>query len=96
MEKTAKKSRKKTAQKQKATLKKTAKNKKNRAEKITENSTLKQILEIQGAEKVLQKHNLPCLSCPMASFEMDALKIKDAAQMYGLDLKKIIKDLNNL
>ncbi len=64
--------------------------------KITKNTTLEKILEKKGADKILQKHKLPCLSCPMASAEMKFLKIGDVAKMYGLDLDKILEDLNKL
>ncbi len=64
--------------------------------KITKNTTLEKILEKDGSKKILEKHNLPCLSCPMASVEMSILKIGEVAQMYDLDLEKILKDLNNL
>lgn len=62
--------------------------------KITAKTTLKSILEKKGAEKILEKYGVPCLSCPMASFEIDKLKIGDICKAYGLDLEKILKDLN--
>jgi hypothetical protein len=62
--------------------------------KITQNTTLEKILEKKGAEKVLAKYNLPCLSCPMAKFEISLLKIGEVCKMYNLPLEKILKDLN--
>lgn len=62
--------------------------------KITGKTTLKKILENSKAEKVLLKHGVPCMSCPMASFEMEKLKIGDVCKMYGIDIKKLLKDLN--
>lgn len=64
--------------------------------KITNKTKLKKILEIKGAEKILLKHNFPCVSCPMAKMEMDVLDIKTVCSMYGLDEKKIIDDLNKI
>jgi hypothetical protein len=64
--------------------------------KITKNTTLEEILKIKGAEDVLAKFNLPCLSCPMASFEMGRLKIGEVAKVYSLDLKNLLKELNKL
>ena len=64
--------------------------------KITSKSTIAKILEIKGAEAVLVKHGVPCLSCPMAPFEMDDLEIGKVCKVYGLKLKEILKDLNNL
>ncbi len=61
---------------------------------INKNTTLGKILEIKGSEKVLTKHKVPCVSCPMAKFEMEKLKIGEICKMYGLPLKDILKDLN--
>jgi hybrid cluster-associated redox disulfide protein len=62
--------------------------------KVTKNTTLENILKIKGAEKVLMKHNLPCLSCPMAAMEISGLKLGEVCEAYGLDLEKILKELN--
>jgi hypothetical protein len=62
--------------------------------KITKKTTLKKILEKEGAEEILRKHKLPCLSCPMASAEIKFLEIGQVSKMYGLDLDKILKELN--
>ncbi len=59
-----------------------------------ENSTLAQILEDEHGKKVLAKHAVPCLSCAMAAQEIHILTIGDVADMYGMDKKKIVEDLN--
>jgi hypothetical protein len=64
--------------------------------KITSKTTLGKILHISGADEVLAKHGVPCLSCPMASLEIDKLEIGKVCKIYGLNLRKIIKDLNKL
>lgn len=64
--------------------------------KITKNTTLKKILDKKSAEDILAKNGVPCVSCPMAKFEIDKLKIGEVCKMYGLNLEKILKDLNNL
>ncbi|MDD3101621.1 MAG: DUF1858 domain-containing protein [Patescibacteria group bacterium] len=64
--------------------------------KITEETTLKEILSHPQAEKILMKYNLPCLSCPMASFEMDKLRIGMIAERYELNLGELLKDLNKV
>lgn len=64
--------------------------------KITNKTTLKKILEKSEAEKVLLNHGVPCMSCPMASLEIEKLQIGDVCKMYGIDLKKILKDLNTI
>ncbi len=63
--------------------------------KITKETTLTKILEIQGADDVLTKHGVPCVTCPMAKMEMDKLKIGEVCKTYGVDLGKLLKDLNS-
>ena len=62
--------------------------------KITAKTTLSEILEIKGGEKILHKFGVPCMSCPMAKFEIDKLEIGQVCKMYGLPLKDILKELN--
>ena len=62
--------------------------------KITEDAKLADILEQEGAEKVLEKFNLPCLHCPMARFEIEKLKIGEVCKAYGIDLKCLLMELN--
>jgi hypothetical protein len=61
---------------------------------FTKNSTLAKIMETKNGAKVLAKNNVPCMGCPMASFEIDKLKIGKVCKMYGLNLEKILKELN--
>jgi len=62
--------------------------------KITKDTFISEILEYPKAKKILAKYNLPCLNCPMAVFEMGALKIGEVCKMYNIDLKKLLKELN--
>ena len=62
--------------------------------KITKATTLEKIIEKKGADEILIKNGVPCLSCPMSQFEIDKLKIGEVCKMYGLNLEKILKDLN--
>ncbi len=64
--------------------------------KITKDTTLSEILKIPEAEKILEKYNLPCLSCPFAQYEVKNLKIGDVCKMYNIDIKKLLKALNGL
>lgn len=64
--------------------------------KISQDTTLAELLKIKGAEKVLAKHGVPCITCPFAAMEMNELQIGKVCQTYGLNAKKIIEDLNNL
>ena len=62
--------------------------------KITEDTTLTEILKLPEAEKILAKYNLPCLSCPLAKFEIENLTIGQVCKMYGIDLENLLKELN--
>lgn len=76
--------------------------------KITENTTLAEILKrgpdkgrggrrvgwSPEAEKILTKYNLPCLWCPMAKFEIENLKIGEVCKMYGINLRDLLRELN--
>ena len=62
--------------------------------KITEDTTLAEILELAEAEKILAKYNLPCLGCPLAKFELENLKLGQVCQMYDIDLENLLKELN--
>lgn len=63
-------------------------------EKITKKTTLGKILKKKGGDKVLAENGVPCLSCPMASMEIDKLEIGQVCAMYDLDLNKILFELN--
>lgn len=63
-------------------------------QKITQNTTLKKILEIKGTEKILEEFNLPCLFCAFAKMEMEKLKIGEICDLYGIDKEKLLKKLN--
>ncbi len=64
--------------------------------KINKNSTLKEVLEVKGAEKVLEKFDFPCLHCPMMQSEIKFLKIGEVCESYGIDLGKVLEDLGKL
>ncbi len=64
--------------------------------KINKETTLSEILKCEKAEEVLNKYQVPCMSCPFASVEMESLKIGDIAKMYGIDLKPLLKELNKV
>ena len=62
--------------------------------RVGPSTTLKEVLESKGAEKILAKYNLPCLTCPMAQFEMQKLTLRQVCEMYGIDVDKLLKELN--
>lgn len=61
---------------------------------ISKDTIIADILKQKGAEEILMKHKVPCLSCPMASLELSSLKIGDVCQTYGIDCDKLLKELN--
>ncbi len=63
--------------------------------KINKNTTLKEILSKAGSQKIMAKYGVPCLSCPMANYEINELKIGQVAKIYSLDIKGLLKELNN-
>ena len=64
--------------------------------KIDKNTTLEEVLKYSGSEGVLSTHNIPCLTCPFAQMEMSILKLGDICKRYGIDVEKLIKELNQL
>jgi len=62
--------------------------------KITENTTLAEILKKPELIEILVKYNVPCLSCPFAKTEMENLKIGQACEMYGIKIGVLLKELN--
>ena len=62
--------------------------------KFTKDSTLAEILAFKGGKKILAKYNLPCLTCPMAKFEIQNLKVGEVGKMYGIDIEKLLGELN--
>lgn len=63
-------------------------------EKITEDTTLEEILRHPGTGSTLVKHGIHCPTCPFARFEMGRLKIGDVARNYGVDVDNLLKELN--
>ena len=63
--------------------------------KITENTTLAEILGKPELILILVKYNLPCVGCPLAKYEMENLKIGEISKMYEINLAELLKELNN-
>ncbi len=64
--------------------------------KITKDTTLAKILEHNGAEKILEEYELPCLHCPMAQLEMHELTLGQICKQYNINLENLLKALNEL
>ena len=63
---------------------------------ITAETTLATILEIPGAEQILEKYHLPCLHCPMSRMEMGVLQLGQVCEMYGISAGDVLRELNQL
>lgn len=71
-------------------------NSENQKNQINAESTLGEILKIEGSEEILNKYNVPCLSCPMMSMEMNSLTLGQVAKMYDIDMEGVLEELNRL
>jgi hypothetical protein len=63
--------------------------------KITKKTKLDKLLGNKKIEKILLNYGLPCVTCPFAQYEMKQLELGDVCNRYGIDLKKLIAELNN-
>jgi hypothetical protein len=63
-------------------------------EKITEKTTLAEILKEPKLVEILEKYNLPCLACPFARIEIENLEIGKVCDLYGIEVKKVLEELN--
>ena len=64
--------------------------------KITKDIILSKLLKLPEAEKILAKYNLPCLGCSFAQYEMKSLKLGEVCSMYGIDIEKLLEEINSL
>ena len=62
--------------------------------KITEKTTLAEILKEPKLVEILEKYNFPCLTCPFARMEIENLEIGKVCDLYGIEIKKALKELN--
>jgi len=63
--------------------------------KITEDTTLAEVLEHPKAKEILEKYNLSCFQCPFAEIEAEEMKIGQICQQYGIETRKLLKELND-
>lgn len=62
--------------------------------KITKDTLLAELLMYPELYETLYKLGVPCIACPLAGFEANFLTLEAVANTYGLDLEKLIKELN--
>jgi hybrid cluster-associated redox disulfide protein len=60
-------------------------------EKISEDMSIKEVIDTYPeTAMVFMRYNIGCIGCLAASFE----KVKDIATVHNIDLKALLKDLN--
>jgi len=62
--------------------------------RITAETNLSEILNQPKAVEILTRHKLPCLTCPLAAYEIGRLPLGLVAEKYNLPLEEILKELN--
>jgi hypothetical protein len=63
-------------------------------QEITAKSTLAEVLNHPNGKVALEKFEVPCLFCPMAAMEMNELQIGQICEMYGIELKNLLEEIN--
>jgi hypothetical protein len=66
------------------------------AKKYTENTKLSEVMNSPEASKIIKKYSLPCLNCAMAAFEAEVLTLGMISKSYGIDIKNLLKELNEI
>ena len=64
--------------------------------KYTENTKLSEVLNSPETSKIIKKYRLPCLNCAMAAFEAEVLTLGMISKSYGIDIKNLLKELNEV
>ncbi len=64
--------------------------------KYTENTKLSEVLSSPETSKIIAKYNLPCLHCAMAAYESEMLTLGMISKTYGIDIDKLLKELNKI
>ncbi|MDD5417790.1 MAG: DUF1858 domain-containing protein [Candidatus Nanoarchaeia archaeon] len=68
-------------------------NKKEKKNKITKDmNIIEMVQKYPQTVEVLFKHGFHCVGCAMAHYE----SIEQAAEVHGIDLKKLLNDLNKV
>lgn len=63
---------------------------------ITKETTLGEVMKINGSLEVLSENEVPCVTCPFAKMEMDKLKVGQICDQYGIDCELLLTELNAL
>ena len=65
-------------------------------DKYTENTKLSEVLSSPESNKIIAKHKLPCLHCPMAAYEAGILMLGQVSKAYGINIDELLKELNEV
>ena len=65
-------------------------------EQITESTSLDKLVSNERIYPILQKYGVPCIDCPMMQDEFDQLNLKKVCELYGINYKKIIEEINGV
>ena len=61
---------------------------------ISKDTVLADIVQDPKLYEVLAKAGVPCIVCPFMQTEMHFLTLEQICQMYNIDLKQLLKHLN--
>lgn len=64
--------------------------------RFTGDTTLAEVLKNPKSSEILEKYGVPCLYCPLLIHEMSALKLKEIAKRYNIDIKGLLRELNKI
>lgn len=62
--------------------------------KINKETVLADVLGDERAVEILEKYEVPCLTCPHAQEEMSELTLGQICETYGLDGEAMLAELN--
>ena len=62
--------------------------------KYTADTKMSEIIKLEKGAEILAKFGVPCTTCPHFAMEMEKLTIGEVCNTYGIDLKKLLEELN--
>jgi hypothetical protein len=61
---------------------------------ITKETVLADVINNERAVEIMEKYQVPCLSCPHAQEEMSELTIGQICETYSIDFEAMLKEIN--
>jgi len=62
--------------------------------KFNENSKLSEVIITEKGKEILTTFGVPCPTCPFFAAEAEKLTIGDVCKMYGINVEKLLEELN--